>query len=76
MCLQIQTDSYFIRNTEQHQVFKQFLHDGNQSALREILLCDLAKKVVQQKNEAVFCLNLFAPRNQDNFLTMNCLKIL
>lgn len=69
MCLQIQTDNYFIRNTEQHQLFKKFLHEGNHSVMIEILLCDSARKVIQQKIEAVLRLNLFAPRNEDNFLS-------
>lgn len=45
-----------IRNTEQHQLFNKFLHEGSHSVLIEILLCDLARKVAQQqkKNEAVF----------------------
>lgn len=36
-----------IRNTEQHQLFNEFLLEGNHSVLIEIL-CDLARKVVQQ----------------------------
>lgn len=52
-----------IRNTEQHQLLEQFLHEGNHSALTEILPCDLAKKVVQQKKmkqyfDWIFCLLL------------------
>lgn len=56
MCLQIHTDNYFIRNTEQHQLFNKLLHEGKHNVLIKILLCDLARKVLQQqqKNEAVF----------------------
>lgn len=64
-----------IRNTEQHQLLKQFLHEGNHSALIEILLCDLAKKVVQQQKwSSILIKFLFAPRIEDNFLSMSCLK--
>lgn len=53
-----------IRNTEQHQLFDKFLHEGNYSVLIEILLCDLARKVVQQKKcSSILIKLLFAPRN-------------
>lgn len=59
MCLQIDIDHYFIRNTQQQQLFNKFLHESNHSVLIEILLCDSANSVLQQqqKNEAVFWSN-------------------
>lgn len=45
----IHTDNYFIRNTEQHQLFNmnKFTRKDNHSIIIEVLLCDLARKGLQ-----------------------------